>query len=60
MVALPNAKPLVIDTVRVFVIVYEDEVSLVVVTPTVMLLVIEPLPEPTFLHEPTAGPDGLN
>ena len=60
MAALPNEKPTSIDTVRVLVIVCEDEVSLVVVTPTVMLLVIEPLPEPTFFHEPTAGPDGLN
>lgn len=58
--ALPNAKPLSIDTVRVLVIVSEDEVSLVVVTPTVMSLEIEPLPDPTFFHEPMAGPDGLN
>lgn len=60
MLELKNEKPILIDTVRVLVSVWEDEVSLVVVTPTVISFVIEPLPDPTFFQEPTAGPDGLN
>jgi len=58
--APPNEKPTFIDTERVLVIVWEDEVSLVDFVPTVIFLLIKPLPEPTFFHEPTAGPDGLN
>ena len=57
---VPNIKPASIDAVRVLDIVSDFEVSLVDVTPTVMSLEIEPLPDPTFFHYPTAGPDGLN